>query len=540
MTSYSRDVVPTGSRIQTGATLDSPVTRHLENTALYVLATLSEDLHTMSLDVAMCALKLSSAPQDVITAVLATMGLKQRFTCALVCRAWARAAATRTLDLRRREDVLGLQQWLEKYGNQLTFLCLCTRRQGTLTTLPCAQLQDLQLTGGHIQEFHIASSVWSDIAAATKLTYVQLEVLHTESTPAEVMSVLARLPGLQWLMLHRVAFSGQYFGLREEHSLTLQQLTQITHLTLCDAQPSALRDIIMLGQLRSLIMCFPLGGYNLESEIQGSLFPYPWPSISCSKVPGLTALTYLMLHGYPDIPPAVSQMTALQQLEANVVQATALHQLGTLPGLTRLQMGFAPGYTTESAPPQLPAMRDIHWYADPENVSAGQAPDRLSMSFFDGCTQLQKLSLQGFHLRLRADCPGSWVASITLQHLNLGSCSIVAAEGNAGPLAVPWQQVFTAPGQMGQLTTLWLPCRAPTPPLSLADGECMVDCCSRLQVLTGVSPDVLPALVRLPHLTHLGLTALDDFQCSSLVQLTGLMRLDAAARRPTAADQHQL
>jgi len=475
-----------------------------------------------TMDAAMCALNLHSAPQDVITAVLATMGLKQRFTCALVCRAWAKAAAaaTRALDLHEEEDIRGLQQWLEKYGNQLEFLRLCTRRQGNLTTLPCAQLHDLQLGG--CAQLSVGSRVWSDVAAATKLTSVTLEDLHTESTPAEVLSVLACLPDLKQLMLGRVAYSDQYWGLDEAGSLMLQQLTQITHLWVSRVQPSTLQDIVMLGQLRSLVMTF--------APTFNSLPPPPWPSINRSEVPGLTALTNLELFGYPGIPPAISQMTALQQLEADEVKAAALHQLSMLPGLTRIQMRIAPSYSPESAPPQLPAMQEIVWFAE----TPRQAPDCLSMSFFDGCTQLQKLVLVEFHLSLRPDRPGSWVASSTLQHLDLGSCSIVAAEGDAGP-PVCWQQVFT-PGQMSQLTSLRLPCGPTTPPLSLADGHCMVDCCSRLQVLTGVSPDILPALVTLPQLTYLGLTALGDSQCSSLVQLTGLQgfHVEMAADLTTA------
>jgi len=476
----------------------------------------------------MCALSLSSAPQDVILAVLATMELGDRFTCALVCRAWAKAAAaaTRAVSILGGRDIRGLQQWLEKYGSQLQVFSL-NKRQGPLqlTRLPCAQLQHLQLGGVYGPKFGVASRVWSDIAAATKLTSVTLEDLNTESTPAEVLSVLARLPDLKRLMLGRVVCAGGYCGLlqRDEDSLMLRQLTQITHLDVHHVQPSALRDIVMLGQLCSLVVRFP--------HTPDSLFPppWPWPSISCSEVPGLTALTHLELRGHQDIPPAISQMTALQLLQADKVSLTTLSHLSMLPALTRLRMGIAPGYTPESAPPQLPAMREIDF------ANFGEAPDCLSMSFFDGCPELQKLELGGFYLRLRADSPGSWVASSTLQHLDIYSCSIIAALGLAG-LLVPWQQVFTAPGHMGHLTCLQFACGVPTPPLSLADGDCMVDCCSRLQVLTAVSSEVVPALVRLPHLTHLGLTALDDSQCSSLVQLTGLQEfhVDMAADLTTA------
>jgi len=101
--------------------------------------------------------------------MIQSMSLSGRFTCALVCKAWAEeaAAATRSIILRDRiQDLSCLQRWLEKHGGQVEVLQLywCCD-SAVLTALPCPQLQDLLLWGG-LMSLH--SRVWSDLAAATK------------------------------------------------------------------------------------------------------------------------------------------------------------------------------------------------------------------------------------------------------------------------------------------------------------------------------------------------------------------------------------
>jgi len=65
-----------------------------------------------------------------------------------------------------------------------------------LTALPCAQLQDLLLKGS-TSSLNINSTVWQNIAAATKLTSVTLEFATTASQQADVVSALTALPDLE-------------------------------------------------------------------------------------------------------------------------------------------------------------------------------------------------------------------------------------------------------------------------------------------------------------------------------------------------------
>lgn len=143
----------------------------------------------------------SELPQDFIIAVMGTLELHERFNCALVCRAWAEAAAaaTRSIVKRCQKDLTNLQQWLKKYGNQLEALELDGCDKAGLTALPCAELNKLLLHGaGDTRFLWLSSRAWRDLAAATKLTSVSLVQLHV--VPAsQAVSALAALPDLHRL-----------------------------------------------------------------------------------------------------------------------------------------------------------------------------------------------------------------------------------------------------------------------------------------------------------------------------------------------------
>jgi len=119
-------------------------------------------------------LDLSHAAPNIIAIILGGLSLRDRFTCALVCKAWAEAATAATHSIilcDRVQDLSGLQHWLEKHGNMLEVLQLRACYDAALTALPCcAKLQDLLPHGTHSHSVTIASRTWGDIAAATKLT----------------------------------------------------------------------------------------------------------------------------------------------------------------------------------------------------------------------------------------------------------------------------------------------------------------------------------------------------------------------------------
>jgi len=139
-----------------------------------------DDSWPIDMDAATASLDLSLAPLDIITVVMQTMCDKDRLTCALVCRAWAKAAAAATTVIRVLQPSLQtfncVQQWLEKHGQHLVILHLYGCGGAALTALPCAQLQDLVLDGDFQGDryINVSSRVWDDIAAATKLTSVSM------------------------------------------------------------------------------------------------------------------------------------------------------------------------------------------------------------------------------------------------------------------------------------------------------------------------------------------------------------------------------
>jgi len=175
-------------------------TVHLTN-ASYLIATADLDM-----DAAAPPPSLFRLPPEVRIEIMQNLSLKDRFTCALVCKTCAKEAreATNSIILKHRvKDLSCLQQWLGKHGSQIEVLQLHQIDGPAPNALPCAQLQDLLLhgtLGAWIDHsLSIGARMWSDIAAATKLTSVSLRRIHT-AQQADVVSTLTALRGLQQLM----------------------------------------------------------------------------------------------------------------------------------------------------------------------------------------------------------------------------------------------------------------------------------------------------------------------------------------------------
>jgi len=200
------------------------------------------------MDAADYYLDLPHMPLNVITMILQSMSPSDLFACALVCKAWAEAAtaaATRIILRHRIQDLGCLQRWLENHGRQVEVLQLheCSH-PAVLTALPCPQLQNLILLGW----ISLDSRVWSDIAAATKLTCVSLHGLFTESRQADVVSALTALPDLEQLTWSRVKCGRQWWL---TDSMLLQKLTKLTALSI-DPAAVALNHLGLLSRLQDL------------------------------------------------------------------------------------------------------------------------------------------------------------------------------------------------------------------------------------------------------------------------------------------------
>jgi len=445
-------------------------------------------------------LDLSRVPSKFVSMLLHSMSLSDRFTCALVCKAWAEAAtaATSSIVLRRTvQDLSCLQCWLEKHGGQVEVLQLHACDGAVLTALPCPQLQVLLLRGSRLS---ISSSVWHSIAAATKLTSVTLRFVQTTSQQADVVSALTALPDLEQLTWTSVECAGQR-GLTD--SMLLQKLTKLTALRLdyAEAAAAAVEHLSLLTRLQHLSL-------DVTKD---------WAAAGCPGLQQLKALTRLALtdsknwEGFRDVPDRVSELTALQRFDLPRATTTALNKLSALAGLTQIQLELGLKDVSPGSPPlQLPGLQ--HLYVGDGGFGI------MPMSFLASCTQLRVLSLCTISLS-----PGSLAASTMLQYLNLCCCRASAADEAAEP--VSWQQVFPGPGGLPHLTSLQM--ISLEPDLQHADIQSVAACCSSLKDLyCDTLPDsCFSALTCLSGLTTLTLAETSDEQCSSLAQLTGLREL---------------
>jgi len=430
--------------------------------------------------------------------MLQTMDLPERFTCALVCKAWAEAAtvATHSITLKCRvQDLSCLQLWLEKNGKQLKGLQLYQGDGSELKALPCVQLKELLLCAWSGLE--VEHRVWSDIAAATNLTSISLGWVETMSQQADIVSALTALPNLQHLTWQYVEWCGQQ---TVSDSALLQHLTKLTVLELNgDIESGALQHLGTVTRLQHL----SIGAAQ------------DWGAAGCPGLQELKALTSLEVFssGY-DIPAIVCQLTALRQLDVSQATCTGLHQLQVLTSLTLLRVGLLTGPPPESASLQLPSL---------QHMELSECFAALHTSFLSGCTQLHVLLLQGVRFR----GTGSLVASTMLQRLKLRNCSSDAADRVADMVFNPvaWQQTFRGRGRLPHLTSLQLSFLYPD--FQRPDLECVVACCSSLQMLRldHLNYSTASALERLSGLICLHLRCIDNQECGAVAQLTRLREL---------------
>jgi len=445
-------------------------------------------------------LDLPHASLDIITLVLASMPIRDRFKCAVVCKAWAEVAtaATDSIILKHsKRDLSGLQTWLEKHSNQVTVLQLHECEGAALTALPCcAKLQDLLLHGSWGSMVTITSRVWGDLASATTLTSITLIQVEPASQQADLVAAVTALPNLEQLTWQFVHCSDE---LQLFHSSLLQQATRLTSLDLVPVTAEALQHLGSLTKLQHLSISVAEG----------------WAAAGCPGLQELKALTSLKLGSddLDDLPASISHLTALQQLDVPMATPTALNELQALTGLTRLRVWQVTGLSPESPPLELPGLQDLE-------LKGGFGVDvTMPMSFLASCTHLQVVKLHWFVLK----GPGSLVASTMLQHLELDYCTLAAADSAADPDS--WQLVFPSPGQLPHLTSLRLSKNSPL--LQQADIERVVACCSNLRALDlSTQANFAPAPAgRLPDLTLLHLNRIAEEEYGALAQLTGLRQL---------------
>jgi len=494
---------------------------------------------------------LSTAPADVLVLIMSSMSIRESFTCALVCQDWAKAAAAATHAIvtltgaspdtgpMRVPRISGLQQWLERHGGELEVLQLQECRfKGTFSALPCPQLRQLQLSQQPElpgKPLRVQGRVWSDLAAATKLTSVALDNMHTASQ-GEVVSALTALSDLKQLSWQSCLCRCQTneAGAKRLRKLSdsdlVQQLTQLTSLELHDVTNEVLLHLGCLTKLQHLSLSAPP----------------EWVQDKCPGLQHLIALTRLELGGEfrYDVPDSVSCLAALQQLDVGVATTAALNRLQVLSSLTQLEVKDI--LFPDSAPLQLPALQHLelsagdsppmaHYDSDAEPDDDAEPGRPLHMSRLTPCTQLRVLRLRGLRLLGPVSLVGSCAV---LQRLELKdsyppcqrSSAQLSDEGSAQPSDEGWWcPFFPASAQLPQLTSLRMAYDTDNV-LDAADVESVVACCTGLQALEIGQTTGAHVLGRLPNLTslHVKFDEGDDpdgRQCSTLAQLTGLREL---------------
>jgi len=400
---------------------------------------------------------------------------------------------------------------LEKHGSQVEVLYSKT----ALTALACPKLRDLQLSDLAVGHLAIGSGAWSDIAAATQLTSVSLSWVDTPFQP-EAVSALTALPHLEqlsWRNLH----SGVKEDLQTDlpDSVLLQHQRQLTRLELQGVTAEALQHLGSLSNLQHLSIKkqLDLAGITRTGPTALQSLLQEWDEGSLPDLQMLTALTSLEWGCSNHLPGGIYQLTALQQLEVAAATFTALDGLQVMPGVSRLCVANLYDLPKASAPTpapwQLPALQQL------ELNSVYKFDDSVfNMVLLACCTQLREISVQLLALRGFVSSLGS---SSILQSLKIFCC-----RADAGS----WREFFLqGSAELPQLTMLQLHGGSCITGIHSADVASAAACCTGLKELRLDDAPAAPVLTQLPSLTYLHLRAIDDQQCSTLAQLTGLRAL---------------
>jgi len=421
---------------------------------------------------------VSDLPTGIAVNILSKMDIRQRFSCALVCIEWGKAAAAATnpssvVYLNDSHDRIRLQGWLQKHGNRLQVLLLQADSADYLpTALPCPKLRDLQLhcNVSYSWQPAVDDRVWEAISAARQLKTVSLSKLRAARSSENVMALLAALPNLQHLGWCSVQCCGERYLPAVP---SLQRLTKLTGLDLKDVAAGALEQLSAFTRLRHL---------SLDGV------PHLWGE---DGFPGIQQLTSLSrLHLGDDVSSddvislVVNRMTAVEQLGLHKASYMHIWELRALTRLTNLYVGNV-HLPPPPSPLQLPALLRLE-------LGASFTTDEtfMPMSHLADCPRLQELSLTCLVLTP----PGCLPTLTMLQHFHYHQRAL----------------------------------------LDQADVECLVTCCSSLHMLQlDARKDVaLSTLARLPFLTQLHLGNFHDCQCSSLAKVKSLRQLRLRCASP--------
>jgi len=195
------------------------------------------------------ALDVSHAPLDVVKTLLQNMSYRDRFTCTLVCKAWAEAAAatTRSINLKHKvQDLSSLELWLDKHGSSLEGLQLhsCNTEAVLMGAAPSpsTRIAAAQCLPSH-----------RPLQPLTNLTLLRVQKLWVE--PPDMCPPL-QLPGLQ-----HSQFSGWFSPVTTTYLTLCTQLRVLEVLESCIEGSGSLVASTMLQDPRLIDCSF---GYHDE------------------------------------------------------------------------------------------------------------------------------------------------------------------------------------------------------------------------------------------------------------------------------------
>jgi len=194
--------------------------------------------------------ELPQLSEDVLVSLLQYLPLRERLSCALVCKAWAAAAALTTADL---EAELGscirwehLQEWLHQHAAQVSSIRFNHHGQHSqLLQLPCSRLTKLrglfvnsmtirlqelpggpsiELTDEDCSSFSSSCAISSAVTAADPAAHADSSAANSVSSAAAAGSrACCILPQLQHLEIFSCSIA-------LDHLLQLSRATSMTRL----------------------------------------------------------------------------------------------------------------------------------------------------------------------------------------------------------------------------------------------------------------------------------------------------------------------
>jgi hypothetical protein len=366
-------------------------------------------------EVAPSTSSVAALPEALTAQILQHVPQQQRLQhCALVCKAWASAAALATVNVEQTfkaegQAILAFKSWLQKHAGhleslQLSYSAVCEKLELQLPWAQLAKLQRLQLQGFELslpgeEDSSISSGSTACAAAGASSTsnlgegthgpahlllpcLQQLQLFKVQLVSTSSLLQLAGVPGLTSLKTKEVSFAQLNAAASTIKSKTKMQPVAAAITGLLQQLPR-LAVLELHGMPMSAAAMQQLGGMQGLQEVSLQQTGY-MPACDLQQLP--SSITQLQFHGNlyghsvgPASLPKLQQLTGLLQLTVQccVIQPAALGFLTRLQELSLLSC-------------RLPLLED-----DDEDIDTAGTAALLDALSKLTCLQELSLSLEG-------------------------------------------------------------------------------------------------------------------------------------------------